>query len=424
MDALEREKLAPGDVLKRIEGSTAHGQPVKDAAVMEMYKRRGALFEAAIARAEEIARPHVRRQILRDLCITPASDRFWLDLSDAAKEIRARGDLSDVERDMAAEFALAMCYDMHGNTELMGEGVWTNVLIREMVQSPEAAPGDWALALFAAEELAFAVPSSSEFRETLEMAQRRTGWPASGDSLAALRTKLGVGDPSGPYAAQSLAFRRWERGDLAGAERLWKKGLDWRLQVSGRHDRSVPATLAIYAEMLHATSRDEEAEKLLREACELAREVRGEEHIEVALRDLDLGRFLCATGRAEEAEKLLRDAVERTRRIQGDDHPDLAAALVALAEASCGRGDHAGAEALAREGLAIRQRHLDAADWRVGEAMSVLGEAVAGQRRFAEAEPLLREGYDKLDVRGRWEARRTAAGERLAALSRAGAKPE
>ncbi|MGQ0721165.1 MAG: protein kinase domain-containing protein [Candidatus Eiseniibacteriota bacterium] len=424
IDALEGEKLAPAHVMKRIEGSTAHGQPVKDAAVMELYERRGALFDAAVARAEEIAGPHVRRQILRDLSITPANDRFWLELSDAATEIRGRGDLTEIERDMAAEFALARCYDMHAYTELMGEGVWTNVLVREMLESPEAAPGDWALALFAAEELVFAVPSSSEFRETLQLAQRRTAWPATGDSLASLRAKLGVGDPNGAYAMQSLAMRQWERGDLVEAERLLKKGLDRRARLGGRHDRAGPGNLAVYAEILHATSRDEEAEELLREACALVREIRGEEHIDVALRDVDLGRFLCEMGRAEEAETLLRGAVERARRMQGDDHPDVAAALVALAEASCRRGDHAGAEPPAREALVIRQRHLDAADWRIGEAMSVLGEAVGGQRRFAEAEPLLREGHERLDARGRWEARRTAARERLAALYEAWGKPE
>jgi WD40 repeat protein len=423
MDEIEREGLAPAEAMRRIESNTAQGEPVKDAAVLEVLERRQKTFDSATARGPEIARPHVRRQILRDLCITPANDRFWLDLSVAANEIRARADLSDIERDVAAEFALAMRYEMHAYVELQGDGVWTNVLIREMLQEPEAARGDWALALFAAEELVFAVPSSAEYKATWALAQRRTGWPGSRDSLSALRTELGVGDPTGPYEIQSLATRQWERGNLADAERLYKKTLHARLHLSGRYDRSVPVGMAMLAEILHATSRDADAEKLFREAFNLVKEIRGEEHVDVALRGVDLGRFLLETGRGPEAEEILRDAVDRARRVQSEGHPNVATAIVALAEALCAKGVHSEAEPLAREALTIRQRALSADDWRVGEAMSVLGDSIRGQGRFAEAEPLLLKGYEKLDVRGRWESRRTAARERIITLYEAWGKP-
>jgi serine/threonine protein kinase/WD40 repeat protein/tetratricopeptide (TPR) repeat protein len=500
VDDLEREGLAPAEILRRIETSTVQGEAVKESALMEFLSRREPAHAAAYdtAHAAAIARPRVMRQVLRDLCVTPEDDRWWLDFREAAAEVRALPGLSDVEKAAAVEYALAMRYWNHTFPELQGDGVWTDAIIREIVAAPqEQERGDYVLALGAAEELQGALPNVAEFKESLGFAQHRArlfreadttlaasvsgrdaaaetwaflalnharlGRPreaaaaaarcgqavargrwrdeaaaralhaearalvarpareqaaagAGRDSILALRQQLGIGNPGGGFELSSLGLRLWDRGDLEGAERLFRKCIDMMLRDNGKHYRGVAARMAALADLLHATGRDEEAERLLRDGLALMKEARGEEHVDFAYRAVDLGRFLADTGRLEEAEALLRGAAATFRKRQGETHLDVATALVPLAAALNARGRHEEADSVAREALDLCRRHLEPSDWRIGEAMCLLGESLRGAGRLDEAEHLLLDGYAILNPPGRWAGRRATAREQIAKL--------
>jgi tetratricopeptide (TPR) repeat protein len=73
--------------------------------------------------------------------------------------------------------------------------------------------------------------------------------------------------------------------------------------------------------VLRDTGRHAEAEPLLRQALELRRAAREEDHPDVAQSLNNLAALLRDTGRHAEAEPLLRQALEVLHRVYGEDHP-------------------------------------------------------------------------------------------------------
>jgi len=164
----------------------------------------------------------------------------------------------------------------------------------------------------------------------------------------------------------------------------------------------------------------------------MRRKLLGNEHKDVAVTLVELGRVYGDQGDDQRAEPLFRESLTIRRKALGEeDHEtavslsDLAFGKIYLARVYLARKDPAAAEPLLRDALRIRQRIFPPDDWRIGVPKSVLGAALTALARYDEAEPLLLDAQRVLrDIAGAQgqEARATRA--RLVALYEGWSRPE
>ncbi|HEX3126118.1 MAG TPA: tetratricopeptide repeat protein [Thermoanaerobaculia bacterium] len=130
------------------------------------------------------------------------------------------------------------------------------------------------------------------------------------------------------------------------------------------------------------------AERLYRQVLSAQRRLYGEDHPEVAQCRRALALTLIVQAKPGEAKALLRQALASQRRVLPKDHPDIAATLNDLALAYTRTADYASAEPLYREALASElanhgENHADTAT-----VLFNLASAVQGQGRLKEAAEL------------------------------------
>ncbi len=155
------------------------------------------------------------------------------------------------------------------------------------------------------------------------------------------------------------------------------------------------------------------AEKLFRQALPILVEGLSPKHPDVAKCRMNLIRLLQTRGRAIETEQLLRDALAQRRT-----HTLLAMLGMCLLK----KDRHADAEPILRECLALRGKQMPD-HWLRYNAMSLLGESLAVQKKYAEAEPLLLQGYEQLRPPKARAHRKREALERVVKLYDAWGKP-
>lgn len=168
--------------------------------------------------------------------------------------------------------------------------------------------------------------------------------------VAALRIvvdTLGPGHPDNAGITQSRAELAWRRGDLAGAEQLY------------------------------------------RQALEIHRASLGDEHRATVGNELNLAAVLASSGRGAESIALLAGVIERARERFGPDDPLVVVGLETMANARAELHDFAGALAGHREVLAARERSLDPGHVDVGTALDNVIADLFDLGRQAEAAPLL-----------------------------------
>ncbi len=133
------------------------------------------------------------------------------------------------------------------------------------------------------------------------------------------------------------------------------------------------------------------AEAMDRRAVELYRNLRGNEHSDVAAALGSLAIRLEHLGRLEESEAMCREVLAMEQKLGGDERPDVAEALVNLAAILKARGKLTEAEATARKGLELERRWAGTNDVQLAAALNCLGLLLHERGRQTEAEKLLRE---------------------------------
>src|SRR5262245_11724163 len=123
-------------------------------------------------------------------------------------------------------------------------------------------------------------------------------------------------------------------------------------------------------------------------AVALARELFGEERVEVAALMSWLAFVYTAQGRYSDAEPLSRRSLDITERAVGPEHPNVGAALNNLADLYRAQGRIAEAEPLLLRSLAIRDKALGPDHPDVAATLNILALLYWGQGRHSEAEPL------------------------------------
>ncbi len=162
--------------------------------------------------------------------------------------------------------------------------------------------------------------------------------------------------------------------------------------------------------------RPDEAQRLLNDSLEAARDRYGEEDEYTLLAYGELLRFYLVHGKAREAEPLCARALKAAEK--GSNQQRHANLLFLLGTCQLRLGSAAEAERVLREATATGG--WSSPDYgRDHLAKTRLGAAVAAQGRFAEAEPLLLQGYERLKRRRTtpyWEREREEALNELVRL--------
>ncbi len=211
-------------------------------------------------------------------------------------------------------------------------------------------------------ELGRLAEAEADFRAALEIAER------------------GVADPAWrPNALNLMAglYRDQERWDLA--EPLLREALELSRPLEQNDPRRVATAVLNVSEALQHQGRSREAAPGYLEAVERARRAwpPGAPELVVCLQQA--ADCLRQVGREEDAERLLREAVTTARAdSQGSPLP-LAGAMHALAELMLGRGRVVAADSLARRSLALRERRLPADSRVLAESHELLARCAIAE---------------------------------------------
>jgi tetratricopeptide (TPR) repeat protein len=190
----------------------------------------------------------------------------------------------------------------------------------------------------------------------------------------------------------SLGLVRQARGDLAGAEAMFREALAVQQQTLGEVHPDVATTLNNLAFVQYARGDRAAALANEREALRILRQLFSGDHPEVARIENRIGSWLIDAGEYAEADYDLQDALAMRRRLFGDKHPDIASSLVVVATLQVARGQYNEALESARSAVEIFTTALSATNWKTALAECAEGAALTGLGRYADAEPLLQHG--------------------------------
>jgi serine/threonine-protein kinase len=189
----------------------------------------------------------------------------------------------------------------------------------------------------------------------------------------------------------NLSVNLWRRGKYAEALPLAEEALAVRRELRGEEHTDVASSLLNLASILQATGHYDRAEQLLRQCLAMRRKLLGTAHPHVAIALSNLGLLLSTRGRLEESEQAHREALAIRRAAFGDDHLEVATSLNNLGTVLYGKGDRAGAVEHFERALAIWRRELSETHPNVLSGLNNLGAARRDLGDLAGAERVLRE---------------------------------
>jgi tetratricopeptide (TPR) repeat protein/tRNA A-37 threonylcarbamoyl transferase component Bud32 len=242
--------------------------------------------------------------------------------------------------------------------------------------------------------------STSELRRRLwtVRALEATGRFDDGLTLAKELRDATADHPSVRLRAQVLtATGRVARhaGDLVEARRALEAAFDLAL-AHGEHDLALPAASLLTFVLGHSLDRHDEGLLWGRVATGLRAQLGGEDDLETAELESNLGSVLQATERFDEAERAHLRALEIRERLLGGDHPDLAGShnnlgILYGAQRKLGEAERELRAALAIELEALGGDHPSLASSHVnlGHALHQQGRLEEAEREYARAVALL-----------------------------------
>jgi len=297
---------------------------------------------------------------------------------------------AEAERDKATLIAEFMSDTLQGAGPSVAEGRDITML-REMM--------DAAAARIEKGDLKSAPDAELRLRSTIGDTYRQLAVFDAAQELLEPGVALARANHAGDYEATAGALNNFAqllqaRGDLAGAEPLFREALEmWRRLHPGDH-RSLAAGIGNLASLLYARGDLAGAEPLFRESLEMKKRLFPGDHPSVATGVNNLASLLYARGDLAGAEQLYRESLEMTKRLFPGDHPDKASCLNNLASLLYARGDLAGAEQLYRESLEMTKRLFPGDHPDVARTLNNLALLLQARGDLAGAEPLFREALE------------------------------
>jgi tetratricopeptide (TPR) repeat protein len=208
--------------------------------------------------------------------------------------------------------------------------------------------------------------------------------PTLTEALAASRA-IGKPDVRLAQTLSHLGVLRTESGDPAGAVPLLTEALQLRRQLLGNDHNDVAISLVELGRAYSSLERLDRAEPLFREALATRRKVLGEEHREVAVSLGDLAVLLWHKGDFAAAEPFFQQSLAMHRKTVGPEHPNVGQAMANLAQLKLDQQEFATAETLLRDALGIIRRSFGEHHWRTARMLGHVSAAVRLQGRLEEA---------------------------------------
>ncbi len=194
-------------------------------------------------------------------------------------------------------------------------------------------------------------------------------------------------------------------GDYVQAERLMASSLARALDYYGEAHVVTVDQYYQQAILRHAQGNLAEAERLARRTLEYRVRARGTYDQDVANTCVLLALILIDRGQLPEAQAQAQLAIDILKRVAGEQHPYLVSAKHAMAEVLLKQGRYTESETLLREELLVLDTE-DASNWRIGRAASALGEALQKTGRLDEASRSLALARSKLTRTKGWPIER------------------
>jgi eukaryotic-like serine/threonine-protein kinase len=197
---------------------------------------------------------------------------------------------------------------------------------------------------------------------------------------------------------QNLAVLLNREGRYAESVTIARLALTVEKQYFPADDPGVLSTERNYAMALETVHNLNQAEPMLRELMIRTARVRGPDHPESMVAQVQLAEILIDLGRFAEAEQLTRAAATGLDRVQGSDSPYATGAWSDYAIAACSGEDGVGGLEAARRLEAIRAKSMPPGDWRRLAAQTDIGLCLVRLRRYREAEPILQKAATDLEA--------------------------
>jgi serine/threonine protein kinase len=227
-------------------------------------------------------------------------------------------------------------------------------------------------------------------RVFLRRGEHEKALPVLMEALHAGR-ELGRPDLRLAQTLSDLGVLRRETGDMSGALTLLEEALHMRRQLRGNDHNEVAISLVELGRAHSAMERIDLAEPLFREALIVRKKVLGDEHREVAVSLGDMALVLWQKGELSAAEPYFAQSLAMHRKTVGPDHPNVGQALANFAQLRLDQGEFVAAETLLRDAVSIVRRSFGEKHWRTARMLGNIGAALRKQQRFEKAAMLLDE---------------------------------
>lgn len=215
---------------------------------------------------------------------------------------------------------------------------------------------------------------------------------ALSEALDVMERRFGAADPRTAFPRQALGDLALSVGDLESARALFQASLDIARQSP--QINSVAAALSKLGAVEETAARPVEAERLYREAREVAEQHGAGALIKASLA-LSHANVLCALNRPDEAERLAEPAVRLYRKMFPPGDWRLRMGLVHWARTVAYRDPDA-AERIYREALTTADAFVDPNTCDDGRVRLVVGQFLYGRGHRGEGAALLRRGLEDM----------------------------
>jgi tetratricopeptide (TPR) repeat protein len=180
-----------------------------------------------------------------------------------------------------------------------------------------------------------------------------------------------------------------DKGDLAGAETLYRQSIEMRRELLGENHPIVGRTLMNLASLQYDRGATKEAIANGREVLAIYRKSYSADNPEIARVLNAIGFWLTMAGENGDADRYIREGLEMRRRLFGEKDPNVASSLMMLALLRDAEGKYPEALELAQRAKDIYVAALSADHWRTAIAETAEGAALTGLGRYAQAEARL-----------------------------------
>lgn len=202
------------------------------------------------------------------------------------------------------------------------------------------------------------------------------------------------GNPELAASHFHLAFVKNALGDYVAGESNYKQALEITRLVRGEQHAEVALILSRLAELYEWQGDFARAEPLLVQVLEIRRQTLGEQHADFATSLNALAVIHRQRGAYARAEPMFKQALEIRRKVLGEKHPEFTVSLNNLALLYQSQGAYAKAEPLYQQSLATRREVLGDNHSFISGSLNNLAWLYHEQGEFAKAEAHYKQAID------------------------------